>query len=381
MVARNQRMTALGELAGGIAHDFNNVMQSVAGSGELIGAHAADANRVSELCARLMQAAARGSSISRRLLAFSRQDALSAEPVDVEVLFEEAKDLLGHTLGSGTALRMQIDQDVHRLVADRLQLETVLVNLATNARDAMPDGGTLTLRAARDTRSEDAADPPLKSGPYIRLSVEDSGIGMDAETLSHAPDPFFTTKPKGQGTGLGLSMAKGFAEQSGGGFAMASQPGQGTVVTLWLPETLAPAVRPDPVMAMPDGAAWGGTHILFVDDDDLLRQTMVAALESAGFKTSGARDAGEALEYFAGAPRVDALIADFSMPGMNGRELIRAVHARQPDVPAILLTGQMGEPADLAEEPPQAGRFVLMRKPVRGRDLVSCVQSLLQAAN
>ena len=383
-MAHAHRMTALGELAGGIAHDFNNILQVVEGNAELIADRAEDAQKVRRLSARILEAAGRGGSLSRRLLAFARRDALSAEPLDAAALFNSLADLLRHTLGSRVVLRAEAMPDLPRLAADKAQLETVLVNLASNARDAMPDGGSLTLGADSDAVAQDRDDPPLKAGRYIRISMADTGTGMDAATLARATEPFFTTKPKGKGTGLGLSMAKGFAEQSGGAFAITSQPGLGTTVTLWLPQTDAPlAVTPGraAVPARPPDSM-GRRHVLVVDDDDAVRETLTLSLADAGFVVAGAEDGPAALEYIDSGAMMDVLVTDFSMPGINGIELIRAAQDRRPGLPAILLTGHVGDVAAWHSDEAQDRQFTpftLLQKPIQSAHLAEHIAAALAA--
>ena len=253
-MAHTQRVIALGEMAGGIAHNFNNILQVVDGNARMIAGQPENAERVRRLSGRILDAAERGGSITRRLLAFARRDVLTARPLEVGELLNNVAELLKHALGSSVACRIEAMPGLPGLVADKAQLETVLVNLATNARDAMPGGGTLTLAAAGETLASEQDDPPLKAGCYIRLSVADTGAGMDAATLARATEPFFTTKSKDKGTGLGLAMAKGFAEQSGGALTIASESGRGTVVTLWLPQTDA-ATLVDPARMHAPSAA------------------------------------------------------------------------------------------------------------------------------
>ena len=237
-LAQAQRLEALGQLAGGIAHDFNNVLQAVQGGAGLIERRPSNAESVARLARMILGAAERGTTITRRLLAFSRRGELRAEPVDTGTLLGSLREILAHTIGPAVEVRVEVAADLPPLLADRGQLETVLVNLATNARDAMDGAGTLLLAAEAETlREDDGVGRPvgLKPGSYVRLSVSDTGAGMDAATLARASEPFFTTKPAGQGTGLGLAMARGFAEQSGGGLQIESAPGHGTTVRLWLP--------------------------------------------------------------------------------------------------------------------------------------------------
>ncbi len=244
-LAQAQKMQALGELAGGIAHDINNVLQAVSSALALIARRPDQPVSVSRFAALGSTAAERGAAITRRLLLFARRADLSAEPIDVAGLLTELSEVLAHTLGSAVAVVVEDACDVPPLLADKSQLETVLVNLATNARDAMPDGGRLTLSAGVEQVGPDASHPAsLSPGRYVRLAVRDTGTGMDPATLARVTEPFFTTKPAGKGTGLGLAMARGFAEQSGGALAIDSAPGRGTTVALWLPQAEPEAADP-----------------------------------------------------------------------------------------------------------------------------------------
>ncbi len=235
-LAQAQRMEALGQLASGMAHDFNNVLQAVTGGLGLLQRRADDPGAVRAIAGMTAEAASRGAAITGRLLAFARKSELRAAPIPPRALLQGLHDILDHTLGSMITVRTLVEPTAPLLFADRAQLETVLVNLAVNARDAMRDGGLLTMAASGEVVTEPLAHPAgLPAGSYVRVSLEDQGRGMDAGTLARAGEPFFTTKPVGEGTGLGLAMARGFAEQSGGALAIRSAQGQGTTVTLWLP--------------------------------------------------------------------------------------------------------------------------------------------------
>jgi signal transduction histidine kinase/ActR/RegA family two-component response regulator len=367
--AHAERMTALGQLAGGIAHDFNNVLQVVSGGASRIGKHPEDKGTVVLQAQRIEQAVERGSAISRRLLAFARDDALSSEPIDAAALLADLGELLAHTIGPAISIHIDAAAAQGRFIADRRQLETVILNLATNARDAMPNGGDLTISAASLTLDHDAERPRLAAGRYVRIAVADTGIGMNAAILARVAEPFFTTKPKGLGTGLGLSMAKGFAEQSGGAFAITSEPGRGTTVTLWLPQAdAALARRPDhAARGVADDAAGGaGRRVLIVEDDELVREALTDSLEDAGFVVYGAECAEDALALMDQGAAIEAVVTDFSMPGQNGVDLIRELHARKPGLPAILLTGHVGDVAAAqAVQTQQAERFTLLQKPLR----------------
>jgi len=271
--------------------------------------------------------------------------------------------LLRHAIGPPIKVQVDLAKAASCVLADRNQLETVLLNLATNGRDAMPEGGTLTLSAASSVVEE---RPGLRGGRYVSFSVADTGTGIDPAILGRVVEPFFTTKPKGQGTGLGLSMAKGFAEQSGGALAISSEVGRGTTVTLWLPEAEAPASRAKG-MAAETAAGEGpgaGRRIMIVDDDPLVRDGLISAFQDLGFVTLGAEDASRALALLDGDVEIDGLVTDFSMPGMNGLELIHAIHARKPGLPAVLFTGHMSEVSAAGFGRLKDETFALLYKPM-----------------
>jgi CheY-like chemotaxis protein len=309
------------------------------------------------------------------LLAFARRDALSPEPVDPVAMLTDISELLRRTLGPSIVVNAIATPGMPWFLADRGQLETVLLNLVSNARDALPNGGDITLSANSETVTGQDHRPHLTPGCYLRLSVTDNGVGMDAATLDRAVEPFFTTKPRGQGTGLGLSMAKGFAEQSGGGLAVASEPGQGTVVALWLPQTEKPAAR-RPTAEVTVGT--GDTrHILVVDDDPSVREVILMSLVDAGFAVVGAETGEAALEHIDSGAPVDAMVTDFAMPGMNGVELVRAAHARHPDLPSFLLTGHVGDIEPAPGHGGTTGRFILLQKPIRPAQLARMLSDTL----
>ncbi|HEV7265450.1 MAG TPA: response regulator [Falsiroseomonas sp.] len=387
-VRQAQRMEALGQLAGGIAHDVNNVLQAAASGARLIGRRPDDAEQVRRLAGMVLEATERGASVARRLLAFARQGELRGADVDAAALLADLKEVLGHTLGAGVTVRTAIAGGLPPLRADKGQLETVLLNLATNARDAMVgrDGGVLTLAAAQDTVAASAMHPAgLAPGAYLRLAVADTGAGMDAATLARATEPFFTTKPPGRGTGLGLAMAKGFAEQSGGGLVIDSEVGRGTTVTLWLPRgagRVANIVQRE-VEAAP---ARPGTSpcVLLVDDEALVRETLCAELTERGWKVLEVADGAAALHALdTGALQPDLLVTDLSMPGMSGLALIREMRRRRPGLPAVLLTGLVGDGAAAQAALAEAvrdGPFALLRKPLDARELAARAEALLHAA-
>ncbi|WP_158258619.1 ATP-binding protein [Rhodopila globiformis] len=379
-VAQGQRLQALGQLAGGIAHDFNNVLQAVEGAVSLIERRAGDAESVRRLARSVLDAAARGSSITRRLLTFTRGNELRSEAFGAAELVRGLREVLASTLEANIAVRIDLPEDLPLVQADKSLVETALVNLATNARDAMPRGGTLTLGAWAETVDDEAqAPPPLRPGAYVRFEVSDTGHGMDAATLAHATEPFFTTKPRGQGTGLGLSIARGFAEQSGGALAIASVRGQGTTISIWLPQARAAggAARADGPEAAEPPAPADGRRVLVVDDDPLVCETVSETLQTAGYVALCAGDAEAALPMLRRTGEVDLLLTDFSMPGMNGVDLIKEAQRLNPGLPAIVMTGYAGDVEGLSSEATAHTRFVLLRKPVSARALFAQLATLL----
>jgi signal transduction histidine kinase/CheY-like chemotaxis protein len=378
--AHAERMQALGQLAGGIAHDFNNILQAVQGGATLIDKRATDIDSVKRFARMILDATARGTSITRRLLAFARRGELRAEPVEPGDLLSGLREVLSHTLGSGIAVEVRSADCLPLLLADRGQLETALVNLATNARDAMPDGGTLTFAAAADTVEADAgAHHPadLHAGRYVRLSITDTGTGIDPLALGRVLEPFFSTKPPGQGTGLGLSMAKGFVEQSGGGLTIDTSPGHGTTVHLWLPAAAQPAAPPDQPQPASLPQTDKGKRILLVDDEAMVRETLAVSLEDAGYAVLRAADGATALDLLGSPVAVDILVTDLTMPGIDGLAVIRQAQRQRSGLPAVLLTGYAGHGADLAVGGAVSGTFSLVRKPVTAAQLADRIEALL----
>jgi PAS domain S-box-containing protein len=370
-----QKLQALGALAGGIAHDFNNVLQAVSGAAAMIRRDAAEPALVERRGEMLADAVQRGSAITGRLLAFARRGETRAAPLDPAGVLQGLKEILGPALGPRIAIRIEAEPGLPPVVAEREQLQTALINLAVNSRDAMPAGGVLTL-AARSERVEagrECGPDPLPPGDYVRLSVRDTGEGMDAATLARAADPFFTTKPEGVGTGLGLPMAKVLARQCGGGFAIESAPGQGTTVMLWLPRA-GGAVGPETADPPPVAAdAAPPRRILVVDDEHLVRESLAELFHAAGHAVFTAASAGEALSIFDAGEAVDALVTDLVMPGPTGVELIEAAWRRCPGLPAVLLTGTSEEipamPVGVAGE----GRLTVLRKPASAARVIAAL--------
>lgn len=390
---QTQKLEALGQLAGGVAHDFNNVLQAVAGGAALLRRRAEDAGQVRRVAGMIAESANRGAATCRRLLAFARQTELQATPVAPGQLLQDLSEILVHTIGPGITVLVKAEPGLPPLLADRGELETVLINLAANARDAMPEGGTLTLSAAAECL-EAEGQPHGTAGPgpgeYIRLEVTDTGIGMDSATLARATEPFFTTKPLGKGTGLGLAMARGFAQQSAGGFAIESAPGRGTTIALWLPQasgTAAPDAPGEPPGVVertaPPPAPGPATAplVLLVDDEPAIRTLLAEELQDHGFRVEQAASAEDALALLADTAATEPvalLITDLSMPGMNGVRLIREAQSRHPGLRAILMTGYAGDAASLAVRGALSGAFTLLRKPTSGTELAERAAMLLE---
>ena len=380
-LAHVQRMEALGQLAGGIAHDFNNVLQAVQGGAGLIERRPNDPEAVRRLARMVFDSAGRGSAITRRLLAFSRRGDLRAEAVDPVSLLVDLREILTHTLGTGIGVRVDAATSLPPLIADKGQLETVLINMATNARDAMSGSGVLTLTATIEMLPK--ADGPrpvldLKAGSYVRLGVSDTGSGITAEVLARVSEPFFTTKPQGQGTGLGLAMARGFIEQSGGAMLLESQPGQGTTVNIWLPVADAASLSAEPYRRVEDKRRDRTARLLVVDDEPLVREIIVQQLQAAGHSVISVNAPQEALALLDAGEPIDLLVSDLSMPGMDGIALVQEANRRRPTLPTILLTGFATNAAEIAVGGAVSGLFSLLRKPVTEQELAERVAMLLE---
>ncbi|RYJ01269.1 MAG: PAS domain S-box protein, partial [Acetobacteraceae bacterium] len=333
-----QKLEALGRIAGGVAHDFNNILQVVNGALRLVQTRPEDPVRVRRYAAAALAAAERGADVTRRMLAFARRDQLQAGPVPPAAVLEGLSALLRGALGPDIRLEVSAPPGLPQLQADRMQLDLVLFNLALNARDAMPEGGTLRLTAEP---ADALVDGPasLAPGHYLKLTVADTGAGMDALTLARATEPFFTTKEVGKGTGLGLAMAHGFAVQSGGALTLESAPGRGTVVSLFLPEVGASVgaatgaeAAPPPLSSVP---AARSLRLLMVEDDAPVRGVMATALREEGLQVTEAADAMAALALIGSGQEFDVVLTDQVMPGMTGSALATELARRRPGLPVM----------------------------------------------
>jgi signal transduction histidine kinase len=331
-----QKIEALGQLVGGVAHDFNNLLMAVIGNLDLLAKGIGQDPRLTRLLNGAMEGARRGATLTQRLLAFARKQELQAQATDVARLVDDMKGLIERSVGPMVQLQIESEVGLPPVAVDPNQLEMALLNLAVNARDAMPLGGTLFVRISVD---EMASENPYKlsAGRYVQLAVRDTGEGMDAQTLAKAVEPFFSTKAVGKGTGLGLSMVFGLAEQSGGALRLESTPGCGTKVCLWLP-IAAEAPTPQK-FAISVAQRTPPATILFVDDDLLIAGSTVALLEDLGHVVVEANSGTAALELLAAGLEADLLITDYAMPGMTGLELGREVKRLRPQLPILLATG------------------------------------------
>ncbi|WP_248307525.1 PAS domain-containing sensor histidine kinase [Bosea sp. FBZP-16] len=367
-----QKIEALGQLTGGVAHDFNNLLTAVLGSLELVRRQIGDERQLN-LIDNAIKGASRGISLTQRMLSFARKQELALQPVAVDVLVAEMGDLLQRSLGPLIRIETDFPADLATAAADSNQLEAAVLNLAVNARDAMPEGGVLRVGAKNESVGRGHRSG-LPDGDYIRLSVADTGSGMDAKTLAQATEPFFTTKGVGKGTGLGLSTVHGMAEQLGGRLQLTSQVGRGTTVEIWLPVASA-TITAEPVQLpvetkMETAMEPRPLTVLAVDDDALVLMNTTALLEDLGHKVIEASSGREALSVLENN-EIDLLITDHAMPQMTGAQLITEVGQRWPNVPVILATGY----ADL---PAGAGAGVLrLNKPFWQADLEKAVNAAM----
>jgi signal transduction histidine kinase/ActR/RegA family two-component response regulator len=343
-VRQMQKMEAVGQLTGGIAHDFNNMLGVVIGNLNMIQRRrAADDHDIDRFLESALEGSTRAATLTRRLLAFSRQQPLAPEPIEPNRLVLGMSDLLARTLGETIMVETVLGAGLWRSRADPGQLESALVNLAVNARDAMPSGGRLTIETANSYLDADYASAErAQPGQYVMIAVSDTGGGMTREVLDKALDPFFTTKPVGKGTGLGLSQVYGFVKQSGGHLKIYSEPGQGTTVKIYLPrlqgaEAQAEPARPARAAAAATGE--GRRKVLVVEDDARVRQFAEDALRDLGYEVASADGAAAALARFAGEPDFDLLLTDIVMPETNGRQLAEEVLKLKPGLPVLYMTG------------------------------------------
>nr|WP_180204664.1 PAS domain-containing sensor histidine kinase [Pseudomonas sp. SbOxS1]NYU04658.1 PAS domain S-box protein [Pseudomonas sp. SbOxS1] len=364
-----QKMQAIGQLSGGIAHDFNNLLTVILGNLEIVRKRLADDPKIIRLLDNATQGALRGVSLTQRMLAFARKQELKSEPVELPVLVQGISGLLRSSLGPAVALETLFPAQLEPVLADVNQLELAVLNLATNARDAMPNGGKIVISACAETVADQSRSPALK-GRYVCLSITDTGEGMDEATLASAMDPFFTTKGLGKGTGLGLSMVHGFIEQLGGRFILKSQKNQGTTAELWLPVASEGSIS-GPLVEEPTAPEVPRLCILVVDDDSLVLTSTCLLLEDLGHRVITATSGAQGLDQFENNPTIDLVITDMAMPHMSGAQLAEAIRTRNPRVPIILATGY----AERLEG--FAARLPRLSKPFTQLNLVEIIASAM----
>ncbi len=376
-----QKLEAVGRLTSGVAHDFNNLLMIILGNLQLLANRLPPEDaRAARMVDAALQGARRGAALTARLLAFARQQDLAPVPVDPRALFVSLRPMLSHLLGSAIPIEEAVPDEIWALKADTNQLELALLNLAANARDAMPEGGRLRLSARNAVVASEAAgfidphgQPAVPPGEHVVLAVTDTGTGMDEAALARAADPFFTTKGPGKGTGLGLSMVHGFAVQSGGALLLSSTPDVGTTVELWLPRTAEPvSAGQEPASTAPDSAVAGRSlRILLVDDDPLVVAGTTGMLEELGHEAIRTAASGaEALDLLRQDSGFDVLLTDHMMPGMTGLQLATQIRALHPSLPILLASGFAELDAMTGAEWPR------LRKPYSLSDLAAALAGL-----
>ena len=378
---QTQRVESLGQLAGGVAHDFNNVLQAIAGGARLIQRRPDGAAAVERLAGLIVDATERGAVVTRHLLSFARRSPLQAQEVNIGQLLADLRDVLADSLGSRIAVALALPDATPPAWADKDQLQTALANLVANAREAMGDGASAdvsqdpvhTLRLSAE--ASDGAKAGLRVGRFVRIDVSDTGSGMHPDVLKRATEPFFSTKARGRGTGLGLAMARGYAEQSGGALVLRSQAGQGTTVSLFLPQPRAPADAA--TGGAPADAAAEPRRIMLVDDDAEVLEAMDEMLEASGYAVESFGSTAPALSHLEHGKRADLLITDLSMPDTDGLALIGEAQRRWPGMPSILLTGYNGNELAPVTARLTGGRLIVLQKPVRLGALLKQVAALL----
>jgi signal transduction histidine kinase/HAMP domain-containing protein len=372
---QSQKMESVGQLTGGVAHDFNNLLTVVSGNLELI-EDAADNGRVRKFAAAARRAADRGAKLTAQLLAFSRRQRLNPKLVSANELICEFQGLIRQAVGGGCELRLRTDERLWLCHVDPPLLETAVLNLALNGRDAMPDGGVLEIETCNVVLDEGAVAGCVP-GPYVRLSVADNGCGMPPEVRDRVFEPFFTTKEVGKGTGLGLSMVYGFVRQSDGYVTIESEPGMGTTVALYLPKaTQRPEAEVEAIQA--EAMPGGSERILVVEDNEDLLEATSEMLITFGYRVLRARNGAEAIEMFGSGEEFDLLFSDVVMPnGMNGVELAREARQRNKDIKVLLTSGYAG---DVMERHRAVGEFPIIDKPFRLGELARRLRSILHEA-
>jgi PAS domain S-box-containing protein len=358
-----QKMEALGQLTGGVAHDFNNLLMVVLGNLGLLRKRVPADPRILRLLDGAQQGAERGAALTSRMLAFARRQELRPTAVDLAALVRGVTPLLERSAGPTTRIEARLPEGLPPALVDANQLELALLNLVVNARDAMPEGGTIEITAGLAEAPSPEAPAGLLPGRYLCLSLRDTGAGMDAATLARAAEPFYTTKGVGRGSGLGLSMVQGLAQQSGGGLRLISLPGRGTTAAIWLPRADTEAASAEAPAVAAGGTRPPARRILVVDDDPLVAAGTAMMLEDLGHWALTAHSAEEALRLLANDPGIDFLLTDHAMPGKTGLELAEHLRRERPALPVALATGFAELPAAATDWLPR------LNKPYRQDEL------------
>ena len=380
-LAQAQKMEAVGQLTGGIAHDFNNLLTVILGNLDLISRQAPMSERMQRQLAAIRHAAERGQSLTSQLLAFSRRQHLSPETLDVRELVQGFEPLIRRAIGESARLRIRLDDTPAVCDVDPSQLETTLLNLAVNARDAMPEGGTLTIEVSRVERDMELVTrfPEASPGPWILISVSDTGVGMTDEVAKRAFEPFFTTKEPGKGSGLGLSQVYGFVQQSGGFVSLTSRVGCGTELLIYLPPSSKPATRLSSREQATVSPATRSEVVLLVEDDPDVLALVTQVLTELGYRVVTACDAEGALRILRGDEPIDLLLTDIVMPGgKSGVQLAIEARALRPGIKVMLTTGYSGEA--LARQWSEAPAFPILCKPFRATELAARLREILSAS-
>jgi PAS domain S-box-containing protein len=380
---QSQKMETVGQLTGGVAHDFNNLLQAISGSLEVVERRLLTGRiDVDQHMAAARTAVDRATALTQRLLAFARRQALQPEYANLNALVRGMRDLIQKSVGEAVRVDMRLAQGLWPIWVDTNQIESALLNLAINARDAMPNGGRLTFETSNTQLDETciASEPDLEPGDYVTLAVTDTGTGMSPAVLARAFEPFFTTKPIGQGTGLGLSQLYGFARQSGGLVRIESEPGQGTSVKLYLPRhhgTEEAEATVDVLLEPPHASRPG--IILVVEDEAIVRMLLVDALEEHGYTVLQAEAGDSALTIVASLEQIDLMVSDVGLPGINGRQLAEMARSLRPDLKVLFLTGYAYDAAMEGEA--LGSKTQLLGKPVAMEVFCSKVHEMLQSSS
>jgi signal transduction histidine kinase/CheY-like chemotaxis protein len=372
---QKQKMEAIGQMTGGIAHDFNNLLTAVLGNIELAARRAAD-EPTRQLLKNATQAAERGARLTDQLLAFARKQQLKLEPIDLNRLVSDMGELLFRTIGATVRIETVLQQELWPAVADPTQVELVILNLALNARDAMPTGGRLTVATANvDMKSAPAQGVDLPAEDFVSISVSDTGTGMTEEVLAKVFEPFFTTKPLGAGTGLGLSQVYGVARQSGGGVRIETRLGHGTTVWVYFPRAGSPAASRSTEEAEQLTVRGQGT-LLVIDDDPDVRRFVSLVLQDLGYGVLAAGSAREASDLLDTGEHIDLVLIDYVMPEVNGAEFAEALKSRHPAPPRLLFMTGYAETEKLAEH---AGPEMIVKKPFTAVQLATAVRAAMSS--